>query len=208
MDDTKDRILSEAEKLFAQQGYASTSIRQIISKAKANLAAIHYHFGSKEALFFEIVRRYLEGLNRQRLLLLEKELAACKNETPSVRNIVTAFLKPISEMHQSGSETKQFSLMLGRAFSEDPVLKRKISSKFFKDISVQFINAFHLALPMLGQEEIYWRFHFMVSTMVGSLMAPDRLAYLSNNACQSEDIREMVTRLTHFVVGGMEFQNE
>ena len=204
MKKTKNRIVAEAEKLFSQKGYASTSIREIISAAKVNLSAIHYHFGSKESLFLEIVRLRLEGVNQRRAELLNDILEESKNGKPSARNIVTAFLSPITEMHRTQSGSKQFSMMLGRAFSENPELKHKIFNNFFREISSRFIRAFRIALPLLSEEEIYWRFHFMISTMVGTLMAQDRLAFLSNGLCKSNDIHEMIDRLIDFVVAGIE----
>ena len=48
MIDTKQKILDAAEQLIAEQGYAATSLRQIIAEAGVNLASIHYHFGSKD----------------------------------------------------------------------------------------------------------------------------------------------------------------
>ncbi len=46
---TKDKILNAAEKLFAEQGFNGTSLREITSAAEVNLAAVNYHFGSKKS---------------------------------------------------------------------------------------------------------------------------------------------------------------
>ncbi len=48
---TKDRILTSAVGLFAGQGYAATSVRQICEAADANVASVNYHFGSKRGLY-------------------------------------------------------------------------------------------------------------------------------------------------------------
>jgi AcrR family transcriptional regulator len=204
MNKTKTRILTEAERLFAKNGFSTTSIRHIIKSANANLSAIHYHFGSKENLFLEIVRTHLESVNKKRMQLLEDSLRKEKDELPTAKKIVSAFMIPIIEMHESNSQSRSFSMMLGRAFSENPQLKRKVYLNFFKDISAHFIKAFHVALPWLSEEEIYWRFHFMICTMVGALMSPDRLRFLSNDRCRSESMNETIHRLIDFVVLGME----
>ena len=65
--DTKQRILDVAEQMFADQGFAGTSLRSIIAAANVNLAAVHYHFKSKEALLEAVVLRRLGPLNQQRL---------------------------------------------------------------------------------------------------------------------------------------------
>ena len=70
--DTKERILNAAERLFGEHGFAGTSLRAITKEAGVNLAAIHYHFGSKEALLLEALHRYAAPVNQQRLQLLQE----------------------------------------------------------------------------------------------------------------------------------------
>ncbi|MDY7020508.1 MAG: TetR/AcrR family transcriptional regulator, partial [Cyanobacteriota bacterium] len=55
--DTKEQILNAAERHFALFGFAGTSLRAVTREANVNLAAVHYHFGSKEELFKAVVRR-------------------------------------------------------------------------------------------------------------------------------------------------------
>lgn len=70
--DTKARILDTAERLFAEQGYAETSMRCITSGAGVNLASVNYHFGSKEALLLEVIARRIGPVNEARMILLDK----------------------------------------------------------------------------------------------------------------------------------------
>ena len=57
--ETVERILDAAEQLFAEKGFAETSLRLITSKAGVNLAAVNYHFGSKKALIQAVFSRFL-----------------------------------------------------------------------------------------------------------------------------------------------------
>ena len=54
-DTTRDRLLRAAQRLFAERGYAGTSVRQITAQARANLGAVTYHFGSKERLHHAVL---------------------------------------------------------------------------------------------------------------------------------------------------------
>jgi AcrR family transcriptional regulator len=69
---TRERILRAAEELFMDRGFASTSLRMITARAKVNLAAVNYHFGSKEALIREVFERQLAPLNRARIVYLDQ----------------------------------------------------------------------------------------------------------------------------------------
>src|SRR5579862_23044 len=92
--DTKHRILDSAERLFADRGFEGTSLRAIIADAKVNLAAIHYHYHSKEALLDAVILRRLEPINRQRLALLDDCERAALRGHPSLESVLEAFLAP------------------------------------------------------------------------------------------------------------------
>src|SRR6185369_1182469 len=51
------RLVGAATELFAARGFPGTSIRDIAQQAGVNVAAGHYHFGSKEGLYLEVLRR-------------------------------------------------------------------------------------------------------------------------------------------------------
>src|SRR5262249_13086857 len=61
-DQVKERLISVARELFARRGYDRVSVREITSRAKANLGAITYHFGSKEALYHACIASIAEPL--------------------------------------------------------------------------------------------------------------------------------------------------
>src|SRR5438093_11752936 len=119
--DTKQRILDSAERLFAAHGFEGTSLRNIIGDAKVNLAAIHYHDHSKEALLEAVILRRLAPLNQQRLEML----AACEQAArgkPSVEAILEAFIAPTFQAVNDSESGKTFSLLMGRVFTAESPL--------------------------------------------------------------------------------------
>src|SRR5213080_395686 len=98
MIDTRQKILQTAEQLFAEQGYAATSLRQIIAKAGVNLAAVHYHFGSKEDLLDQLVHRKADPVNRERLARLDRLERNAGGRPSNVEDILLAFLMPTAEV--------------------------------------------------------------------------------------------------------------
>src|SRR5437763_10558253 len=92
--DTKQRILDSAERLFAQHGFEATSLRNIIADAKVNLAAIHYHFHSKEALLDAVILRRLGPVNQKRLELLDGCERSAPDGRPDLEAVLEAFIAP------------------------------------------------------------------------------------------------------------------
>lgn len=88
---TKDRILGAAEELFAQHGFAGTSLRQVTSHADVNIAAVNYHFGSKENLVNEVFRRRMDEMTAARLGQLEQ---ARSSQPGDLRAVLAAFVEP------------------------------------------------------------------------------------------------------------------
>src|SRR5260221_7638588 len=90
--ETRTRILNAAEELFMQHGFEGTSMRLLTTKAGVNLAAVNYHFGSKDALIEAVVQPRLDPLNLARMAGLDQLQAA--NAAPSPQAIIPAFITP------------------------------------------------------------------------------------------------------------------
>src|SRR5678809_546336 len=87
---TKTRILDAAERLFVEHGFEATSLRSLTSAAGVNLAAVNYHFGSKEELFQAVLTRRLDPMNQERIELLEKLERESPGRPISVEKILSS----------------------------------------------------------------------------------------------------------------------
>ena len=194
MSATKQRILDTAERLFAQQGYAATSMRQIIADAGVNLAAIHYHFGSKEELADELVSRKAGPVNADRLIRLEAAVAAAGGSPVAVEDILEALLRPMAAV-ANGNE--QFVRLMGRLFSEG--LMPHIIRKHFRDVMARFVTELRRTLPHLGEQELMWRVHFMMGAMSHTMCgSPEFLQILG----LSSGFDDRMDRLKRFLSAG------
>ena len=164
MIDTKDKILDTAEQLFADQGYSATSLRQIIASAEVNLAAIHYHFGSKEELLDELIQRKVESVNQERLDRLDRLEQAANGKAPRVEDVLLAFFMPTADVAEANP---QFVRVMGRIHSEG--LMPGIVQKHFQPTAARFIGALRRALPGLPEAEFGWRVHFMMGAMAHTM---------------------------------------
>jgi AcrR family transcriptional regulator len=163
---TKERILGAAETLFARHGFAGASLRQVTSAANVNLAAVNYHFGSKDNLIEEVFRRRLDELNARRLDALATALAS---GTPKLEDILGAFIRPALALSLDDSGGHAFMRVLARAYAEHDDRLRKFLSDNYGHVLREFAVAFARLLPHLDKEELYWRLDFITGALTHSM---------------------------------------
>lgn len=199
---TKDRILDTAEELFSLSGYHSTSLRAITGEAGVNLAAVNYHFGSKESLLEAVIDRRLTPLNKVRMEMLScvDRQARSEGRPPAVREIMNAFIEPTLGFSESGKGAKHFIALLGRAIVEpDDTVKKRFLNQMNPIIELM-LELLGRAMPAVAQETLIKRFHFAI----GSL-------FFTMHACCDSSMPEhlrlkgpLTQELVNFVTAGME----
>ena len=155
---TKDRILGAAEELFAQHGFAATSLRQVTGLAAVNIAAVNYHFGSKENLVNEVFRRRMDEMTAARLAQLE---AARREHPGQLRPVLAAFVEPALAMAQDRQTGGAFVRVIARAYAEKNDNLRKFLSDQYGHVLREFAKALAGCMPGLGKEALYWRLDFL-----------------------------------------------
>jgi AcrR family transcriptional regulator len=159
---TRERILGVAETLFARHGFAGASLRQVTAAAKVNLAAVNYHFGSKESLIEEVFRRRLDELNRHRLAAL-----AAVEARPErlLEDVLDAFIRPALEQSMDSAGGTAFVRVLARAYAEHDERLRKFLSDNYGHVLREFATSFSALLPHLPREELYWRLDIVAGAL-------------------------------------------
>jgi AcrR family transcriptional regulator len=188
--DTKTRILDAAEKLFGQNGFDATSLRDITTSAQVNLAAVNYHFQSKESLMDAVIERRFDPVNRRRLEMLE-----AAGPTPTVEQVVEAFLAPLLML-----DVLPAIPLIGRVLSNPSHFVERVYKKHLVAIVERFTDAIGTALPDLPPEERYWRLQFMAGSMTHMLTLSSILPLLSG---QPFDRRRVMSRLVVFLAAGL-----
>lgn len=159
---TKDRILSAAEELFAQHGFSGTSLRQVTGRADVNIAAVNYHFGSKENLVNEVFRRRMDEMSAQRLEALK---VALQEHPGELEPILAAFIEPALAVARQGQGGAAFVRVIARAYAEKNDGLRKFLSERYGHVLRDFARAMGSCLPGLNKEELYWRLDFLAGAL-------------------------------------------
>jgi AcrR family transcriptional regulator len=199
---TKERILDTAEQLFAEHGYAATSLRSIIAQAGVNLAAVHYHFHSKQALLEAVVLRRSIPANHERLALLGRFEKEAGGNPPPLEKVIEAFVAPTLEMSrnpQSGSMV--FMRLLGRLHAEGDLLPGIITSQF-GDVLQRFGAALRAALPDLPREELLWRLNLAIGALSQTLRGGSKDLETISDLSLSLNSEAALERLVAFLSAG------
>lgn len=207
--DTRERILDAAERLFMESGYEGTSMRMITGEAEVNLAAVNYHFGSKEALLREVFRRRLAWLNRERLRALDELEAKAAGEPLKPSAILEAFFGTL--LHMGSDESlggMTFLRLLGRTLTEPADFIRTFFAGEYAEVIERYKRALFRALPEVPHEEIIWRFHLMLGAMSYAIAGTDALQVVTGceldlNNDGPEAAKHLAARVMPFLLGGL-----
>ena len=200
---TKNKILDAAEQLFADKGFNGTSLREITSQAEVNLAAVNYHFGSKKELIKAVMSRYMNELSPR----LESSLQAINQQAgqPTLVNVFSAFVEPLlslNEFQENG--TSNFLQLLGRGYTDSQGFLRWFLTTQYPNVIAYFVNAVQKAYPELTAEEMFWRLHFTMGTIVFTMSSSDALIDIAQNDFDKKiDIAGVIEQVIPYVAAGV-----
>lgn len=199
MTETQIKLIEASEIEFAVHGYEGASVRSITKRAGANIASVNYHFGSKEALFIEMIRHRIAPINETRLRLLDE--TDKRREELQLRELVEIIIRPLIG---GLADKPHFIRAMGRGLSEE----NRFMSVLYEDILSEVIRRFRAALAEilhpLPDAEIDYCYHFLACTLSGSMLQHRRLEKLQEPVDLEDPASCSSDRLIDFIVGGIE----
>lgn len=199
---TIEKILTVAEQHFAVHGYFATSMRQLTREAEVNVAAVHYHFGSKEALFLAVLKRRIAPFVTMVLDNMQR-----KNQAEGLKpeDLVTAFVDVcLLYAREYEREAVLVTRLVTRLMVDEYKIFREQLAQEYADVIEQNLHLFEQALPHLDKETVRWRMHIALSTLFNSFAGNDVLKALAKrewvNAKNPEQVAHYVVP---FVVAGL-----
>ncbi len=197
MTETKERILDAAERLFAERGF-EVSLRTITTEASVNLAAVNYHFQSKDALIDAVVARRIGPVNQMRLEMLD----ALEREHPSgtlpLEGVLHAFVDPALLL----PEREHVRILVGRLYGSPDEFLRRLFEPHLKPLASRFQAAFARALPEMRLPDQLWCMQFTVGIMVHTLTWSRLASAMTNNQVNADDTAALAGRIVHFAAAG------
>jgi len=164
---TGERILEAAEGLFAAQGIRGTSLKEITELAGVNIAAVNYHFRSKDAMVRAVYSRCFQPLNEERLQLLDAAEAAAGGKPLALEQVLHSLFEPMVRAWQSN---RNFILLVGRLQSEpDPQLNAFVQG-LYGGLIERFLQAARRAAPDVPDAQLFFWIHFLFGGVVYTLI--------------------------------------
>ncbi|WP_455285103.1 TetR/AcrR family transcriptional regulator [Cupriavidus necator] len=203
--DTKARILDATEKLFIEVGYEATSLRQVTSRAIVNLAAVNYHFRSKDIMMHAVLSRRLDPLNARRLTLLDACEARWSGHSIRCEHVMGALFVPALQMARDPAVGgPSFLRLLGRVYSDTSPFIQQYLLEHYAPVYDRFFDAFARAIPAFPRRELGWRLQFALKALAG-VLAGEELANLLPAFTQGKQMSDahVLAQLTAMVEAAM-----
>jgi AcrR family transcriptional regulator len=202
--ESKRRLLDAAEELFADKGFDVVSVRDITQHAKANVAAVNYHFGSRDGLIALVVTRYITPVNEERAARFEALEKKFGSKAAPLEEIIDAFVRPlVGIVRKSELSERLFCRLLGRIFSMQGEGFPPLVEEQMRVLIDRFTRMLAKALPGVAPEEMAWRIHFIVGGMIHMLMNQELLHRVTSGASGSPSMESVLGRFIRFAAAGL-----
>ena len=193
-DQTRNAILAAAERLYADRGFGDVTLRDIVAEAGVNLAAVNYHFGSKDELIAELFVTRSLATNRERL----NELKAAE-EAGGGRASIDAILRALVGPTLRGClgpdrERSTAARFMIRASIESVAPIRRIKNREIDHLR-KFAAAMRRSLPDVSEVDLYWGLHFALAMAHHTIRESERLTKLSESLCDLGDVEAIIDRV-------------
>lgn len=193
-DRTRASILEAAERLYADRGFSDVTLRDIVAAAGVNLAAVNYHFGSKDELIAELFVTRSIATNRERLNEL-KAAEAAGGGRADIDAILRALVGPtLRGCLGPESERSAAARFMIRASIESVPPIRRIKNREIDHLR-KFAAAMRRSLPDCGDADLYWRLHFALAMAHQTIRDSERLTKLSEGKCDLDDVAGVIDRI-------------
>jgi AcrR family transcriptional regulator len=208
--DTRERVLDAAENLFAREGLSRPSVRQITSEAGVNVAAVNYHFGSREGLVEAVFERHATAVNAERIEKLNAILSMAGNKRPSLTAILEAYLEVrLRHRKERDGGSSGLKQLFGHLLAEPPEIVEPLMQKHFQPTTDRFLTALAKALPELPREELEFRFQLVMASLATTATTPPNKHNAPSNGQTPTtdtgpmDDRQTIQKLVTFLAAGL-----
>ncbi|WP_027852530.1 TetR/AcrR family transcriptional regulator [Marinobacterium litorale] len=206
---TATRIIGAAEALFAEQGFAETTMRQITARAEVNLAAVNYHYGSKSGLIEAVARRFMDPLcQRLESMLAERAMGEGESQA-ALDELIEMLMRALLLVEDENPHALAlFMRLLDLAYTPDQGELRQFLIDGYGQRVAPYIELLQADSAPMSKDEFFWRLHFLLGALIFTLSNQSTLSSLRDGDAGAPDIERILHRMIPVLVAGFQARGE
>lgn len=197
----KLRLLDAAQAQVAAKGFDAVSVRDVTEKAKANVAAVNYHFGSREGMMSLVMSRCLVPVQKERIDRLSVLERKWGSKGVPLEELLEAYLRPL--FVQSGSDGREIQSVLARILALPVDSLPMALQESMADLWQRYLKALGKSLPGVPRQDLAWRLHLVTSAAIGMLTGAEPVQRWSGVGVDPENADQLGARLLRFALAAM-----
>jgi AcrR family transcriptional regulator len=207
---TAKQILDAAETLFAEQGFIETTMRQITKEAGVNLAAINYHFGSKQGLIQSVAEHFLKPFSEYiEQSLIERE-ALIDSSALKMDELLELLMRALLHVNQESNHALlMFTRLLELAYlksQED--LRLFIIGRYGSKLK-PYVDLLRQQSALMEDDEFFWRLHFVMGSVIFTLSNYNMLSQIEKSKFDTQaEIERILHRMIPVLSAGMQARGD
>lgn len=198
---TRERIIAAAVQVFGRSGFLAGTTREITEIAEVNIAAVNYHFGSKDELAKYVLEEGIKPIIKTRLTSLRECVEISRPAAPNVQAIAEALVRPLVEL-ESG-KYRDAMMLLTQARAGSPAFIQDIVVDHFTPLHEEFVDVLQRVLPNLSRSETALRYDCARGAILQTLVTLAPAVSLVSGARPAPSHDTTTRRLIAFVAGGL-----
>ena len=208
-DNTRERILKAAERIYAASGFHGMSLRDVTVLAGVNLAAVNYHFGSKDKLILALADRRLTPINTDRLARLDRLRDKHGREPIPVRELVGALVDPMFKALRQGKNNRAIMVRLvAQMLIDDPRRFAHIHKTFYKPVLDRYHDELQRTIPQLNSHQVNARFFCAFATVLGLRLMHESMEWFLKIRAEDKQFALLEEEMHAFMLGALTAQEK
>ena len=207
---TAKKIMIAAESLFAEQGFAETTMREITGAANVNLAAVNYHFGSKKGLISAVAEKYLTPLAGSLKKAVEEHQAVNPERIITAEELLEMLMRCLLQLGKSRQFALQvFMRLLELIYMKNQEELRDAMVARYGDQFAPFVALLKQDSAIMEDEEFFWRLHFLLGSVVFTLSNFQTLVAIELREFERQaEVERILHRMIPVLVAGLQARAE
>lgn len=200
--DTVERILDAAEQLFADHGFAETSLRAITSHAGVNLAAVNYHFGSKKVLIQAVFSRFLDPFAEN----LDQALANLDEQNlPELEDSLHLLVDQILNVKPRNNDDLSLCMrLIGLAYNQGQGHLKTYLYETYGKVFERYLKLLLRSCPQISVGDMFWRVNFILGAAVFTLSGIDALQAMAvSDYGDDAGVEDVLRKMVPFMAAGL-----